>query len=976
MSSKTEPLAWTPTTPAQDRTDLTTAMLPPTSTSLPSVPPTGASPSSSSPPAPPSLSAADTSHDHPATPSRASTSTPSLDVYAARHLASTSHIQPTVEFRFTNPHRPAGAVAGVGQTAGSSAASALDERGRTNPATLSKSHAPNFERFRKDSFINQFRLAASGGVIGSAAVIARPFSSANSNPRASTPQQDTGRGHDSKASTWPAASAKKDALRQASSIAGASSTSAVTQNSCLPSPTDVQRDATTRSASPRTPSNSRPSSVAPPVVPEGKQHSENNPPAPSKPKKPLAEDRASLSGSGHGAAPTGNGTSGMSLQKPGAGHRGLERSKEEPKSKRIKTSGGTGGGSGSATEPGRTARPTTAQDNPLAMQAGVMQKLSTQMYNENLEYKRRLEHTERRVRGLEGEKQELKQTFRTKVETALEKYGQAGLAMAQTQKNLQDVAERLNREFDLRELEELRREIQDSLGSELHGAPSLSLVTVFIHALFFGLCLTALQRDYTNPSGSLILERIESTKLEVIRQQQQELKNRDDVISLLREKLEMNTGLLAEANVQRSALETQVGKLEGQVEHLQGVVQGLVSKSEAERAKHCQEVQERDSIIAATTSEKEKLVTELEALQTRHDTVTWQKEELDQSHIQKEDEIKQLATNLHTERMELERLRGVNEGQEREVETLRPLRGEVEEARAELAKHRSQTDQTIQGLRTDLSKLEDLVATKDEEIQSQATTNAKHVERISNLERTVSNLEATNQTAALQAVNLNNTLEASQQHVLALQADLQRQRDTNLSDQLELAASRKNEINLEHELEQVKKARDEASERCATLVTRQEERERQKVDEVMAMMERELAKRDADLASKEGELKRAQNRVGVEERAKQKALLQIAKLKQRPVIENDVGSSPNGSAVKEREGSGEEGGELAGVSSDGRYPVLQVGFVTGRIESQAQYNGDSPTLNALKPPAIPVRASRGSARRAAPAATIASSSRR
>ncbi|SGY78698.1 BQ5605_C008g04916 [Microbotryum silenes-dioicae] len=975
MSFKTEPLAWTPTTPAQDRTDLTTAMPPLTSTALPSGPPTGASPSSSSPPAPLSLSHADPSHDQPATPSRASTSTPSLDVYAAKNLGSTSHIQPTVEFRFTNPHRPAGAVAGVGHTAGSSAASALDERGRTNPATLSKTHAPSFERFRKDSFINQFRLAASGGVIGSAAVIARPFSSANSSPRASTPQEDTGRGNDSKASTWSGASAKKDALRQASSIAGASSTSVVTQNSRLPSSPDVQRDATTRSASPRTPSNSRPSSVAPPVVPEGKEHPENNPPAPSKPKKPLAEDRASLSGSVQGAAPTGSGTSGMSLQKPGAGHRGLERSKEEPKSKRIKTSGGTNGGSGSATETGRTARPTTAQDNPLAMQAGVMQKLSTQMYNENLEYKRRLEHTEKRVRALEGEKQELKQTVRTKVETALEKsvarlscpqklgaqmaiffsrYVQAGLAMAQTQKNFQDVAERLNRESDLRELEELRREIQDSLGSELHGALSPSLLTVFIRTLFFGLCLTALQREYTNSSGSLTLERIESTKLEVIRQQQQELKNRDDVISLLREKLEMNTGLLAEANVQRSALETQVGKLEGQVEHLQGVVQGLVSKSEAERAKHCQEVQERDSIIAATTSEKEKLVTELEAWKTRHETVTRRKEELDQSHIKKDDEIKQLATDLHTERMELGRLRGENEGQERELETLRPLREEIEEARAELAKHRSQSDQIIQGLRADLSKLEDLVATKDEEIQSQATTNAKHVERISNLERTVSNLEATNQTAALQAVNLNNTLEASQQHVLALQADLQRQRDTNLSDQLELAASRKNEINLEHELEQVKKARDEASERCATLVTRQEERERQKVDEVMALMERELAKRDADLANKEGELKRAHNRVGVEERAKQKALLQIAKLKQRPVIENDVGSSPNGSAVKEREGSGEEGSELTG----------------------AQAHGDSPTLNALKPPAIPVRASRGSARRAASATTMASSSRR
>ncbi|KDE07922.1 hypothetical protein, variant [Microbotryum lychnidis-dioicae p1A1 Lamole] len=647
MSFKTEPLAWTPTTPAQDRTDLTTAMPPLTSTALPSGPPTGASPSSSSPPAPLSLSHADPSHDQPATPSRASTSTTSLDVYAAKNLGSTSHIQPTVEFRFTNPHRPAGAVAGVGHTAGSSAASALDERGRTNPATLSKSHAPSFERFRKDSFINQFRLAASGGVIGSAAVIARPFSSANSSPRASTPQEDTGRGNDSKASTWSGASAKKDALRQASSIAGSSSTSVVTQNSCLPSSPDVQRDATTRSASPRTPSNSRPSSVAPPVVPEGKGHPENNPPAPSKPKKPLAEDRASLSGSVQGAAPTGSGTSGMSLQKPGAGHRGLERSKEEPKSKRIKTSGGTNGGSGSATETGRTARPTTAQDNPLAMQAGVMQKLSTQMYNENLEYKRRLEHTEKRVRALEGEKQELKQTVRTKVETALEKYVQAGLAMAQTQKNFQDVAERLNRESDLRELEELRREIQDSLGT--------------------------LQRDYTNSSGSLTLERIESTKLEVIRQQQQELKNCDDVISLLREKLEMNTGLLAEANVQRSALETQVGKLEGQVEHLQGVVQGLVSKSEAERAKHCQEVQERDSIIAATTSEKEKLVTELEAWKTRHETVTRRKEELDQSHIKKDDEIKQLATDLHTERMELGRLRGENEGQERELETLRPL---------------------------------------------------------------------------------------------------------------------------------------------------------------------------------------------------------------------------------------------------------------------------------------------------------------
>ncbi|SCV70704.1 BQ2448_3466 [Microbotryum intermedium] len=836
---------------------------------------------------------------------------------------------PTVEFRFTNPHKPA-VVRGDGNAGGgSSAASATAanlpsgfESGRAQLTPSSAIHGwRSSDRFKHDSFINQFRLGASGGVIGSAA-IATPLNTTHSSLRARIAPQGTG-GIDSKASPRSSASTKANtplASMTYSSTSSPNSTRMANRIPSLPLPID-DRDVTARSEIPLAPTNVQSPPIAPPSVPEIKQQSENKSSpklafAPSKPKKQLADDRASPRGGVEGQAPSHSGTSGTDSQKPGASHRGLERSKEEPKAKRIKTSGGTG--CGVAAEGGRAARSTTAQDNPLVMQVGVMQRMSMEMINENVNFKRRLELAERRIRELEGEKQELKDTFRAKVEDALQKYVGAGLELAQTQKNLQETAERLDREVDVRELVQLRKEIQESLGG--------------------------LQRDYTNPEGKLTLERLESSKLDVLRQQQQELKNRDDVISLLREKLEMNTGLLAEANVQRSALETQVGKVEGQVAHLQRVVEEQMRQSEADRTKHRQETQERDSAIAAAASEKGTLMKEFEALKTQHEALTLQKEEIDQVLVDKEGQLKRLTSDLKTEQEELERLRGLHDGQESELETLRPLREEVQQAKAELVRHTSQSDQMIDFLRADLSKLEQQLGSKVDELQIQADTNAEHVERISALEGTVAKLEATNQTAALQAVDLNNTLEASHQQIVALQTDLQRQRDANLSDRLELTASHENEVKLEHELGQVKKARDEASERCATLVKRQEERERQKVDEVMASMERELAKKDADLATKERELKRAQNRIGVEERAKQKALLQIAKLKQRPVIENDIGSSPNGSAVRKREGRGEEGAEIG-------------------------KHDESPTPSAMDPPAaVPVRAQQR-AKRATPAST-------
>ncbi|GAA5928280.1 hypothetical protein JCM1841_001762 [Sporobolomyces salmonicolor] len=121
-----------------------------------------------------------------------------------------------------------------------------------------------------------------------------------------------------------------------------------------------------------------------------------------------------------------------------------------------------------------------------------------------------------------------------------------------------------------------------------------------------------LEATFSGSSGELWLEKHEETKVSVLKEMQAEIKKRQDVISLLREQLEVKTGEVVEARDRILQLEQRIDVFESKTASLWHELQGVRTSSLAVKTKLAEQLQatllaaaERDEARVAKVDEME-----------------------------------------------------------------------------------------------------------------------------------------------------------------------------------------------------------------------------------------------------------------------------------------------------------------------------------------------------------------------------------
>ncbi|GAA5856514.1 hypothetical protein JCM9279_002999, partial [Rhodotorula babjevae] len=472
------------------------------------------------------------------------------------------------------------------------------------------------------------------------------------------------------------------------------------------------------------------------------------------------------------------------------------------------------------------------------------------------------------AKAVEG-KRALKDDFAARVHEALASAGEA-------HKALEDVKDGMSESFV-----ELRQSL-GSVASAVEMREELKDVKEAVSAH----CL--------DEKNELWLERIEETKLAVLKELQAELSNRGSVITLLRDDLEVKAGSLAEARSRVQQLETTLDDAqraltarESAATAREAHVLALLEASRADQARHRDELDralvgaaERDEALAAKVGEglerekklRDEWIRAKEEVGRREEELkrsTSRISELEKKHADDARALEQLGADLSTARDEL------NAEIQQSADRLKKAHEDLERERAE---HVKRVEEVKAPLSTELAKTQSALA---EAVHAREEVERKlndQVEEVSSVKAHVERLEHEKEIAITAKREVEDSLRTLTDSHERLESDHAASLELVDHLQAEVTALRESEARAEVSFAEREK---ELMEGAA--------KEKQQAAAAALQQGRELSQ--TELINKGNELKRTHNKLEELTKKHNRALNELAVAKSRPVLNAHIASS-------------------------------------------------------------------------------------
>ncbi|GAA5945460.1 hypothetical protein JCM3775_003700, partial [Rhodotorula graminis] len=466
-------------------------------------------------------------------------------------------------------------------------------------------------------------------------------------------------------------------------------------------------------------------------------------------------------------------------------------------------------------------------------------------------------------------KRALKEDFAARIREALE-------SAAEAQKELEDVKDGMHESFV---------ELKESLGSVV-SAVEMREELKDVKEAVSAHCL--------DEKNELWLERVEETKLAVLKELQAELSNRGDVIKLLRDDLEVKAGSLAEARSRVQQLETTLDDAqrastarETAATKREAHVLALLEAARVDRARHRDEL---DRLLVGAADKQEALTAKvgegLEREKKLRDEWIRAKEEvgrrdeevkrvakrvneLEKKHADDAHALEQLSADLSTARDEL------NAEIQQSADRLKKAHDDLERERAE---HVKRVDEVKAPLNAELVKTQSALAEAVSAREKVERKLREQVEEVSSVKSQAEHLEREKEVAVASKREAEDSLRALSDSHDRLESDH--------------AASLELVDQLEHEVAALRESEAQAE---ASFAAREKElvegaaKEKQQAAAAALQQGRELSQ--TELINKGNELKRTHNKLEELTKKHNRALNELAVAKSRPVLNAHIASS-------------------------------------------------------------------------------------
>ncbi|GAA5893086.1 hypothetical protein JCM8208_004343 [Rhodotorula glutinis] len=472
------------------------------------------------------------------------------------------------------------------------------------------------------------------------------------------------------------------------------------------------------------------------------------------------------------------------------------------------------------------------------------------------------------AQAVEG-KRALKDQFAARIQGALESAGEA-------HKALEDVKDGMNESFG---------ELKQSLGSVASASEMREELrdvkeAVSVHCL--------------DEKNELWLERIEETKLAVLKELEAELSNRGDVIKLLRDDLEVKAGSLAEARSRVQQLESTLDDAqrasttrETAATAREAHVLVLLEAARVDQKRHRDELDralvgaaEREEALGAKVGEglerekklRDEWVRVKEEVGRREEELrraTTRVNELEKKHADDAHALEQLSADLSTARDEL------NAEIQQSADRLKKAHDDLERERAE---HVKRVEEVKAPLTAELVKTQSALA---EAVNAREEVERKlhdQVQEVSSVRAQVERLEREKEVAV--------TAKSEAEDSLRTLSDSHDRLESDHAASLEL---------VDHLQLEVTALRESESRAEATFAVREKEllegaaKEKQQAAAAALQQGRELSQ--TELINKGNELKRTHNKLEELTKKHNRALNELAVAKSRPVLNAHIASS-------------------------------------------------------------------------------------